>query len=135
MTYAALALATGLAFRSLWGMKHGRLVGEVTDAGSEALHDVDWYQGIVYRVVTGLLWASVLGIAWSLPVAAVGYWLVDQAVWQVSLNRAAGNGFLSGEQPTTETGPWTSRKVFRNRRRILQAALGLSLLFIALFAL
>ena len=135
MTYAAAALATGLAFRALWGAKHGRLVGEMTDAGSEALHDVDWYQGIVYRALTGLLWASVIGIAWSLPLAAVGYWLLDQAVWQVSLNRASGNGFLSGEQPTTETGPWISQKVFRNKGRILQASIGLGLLFIALFAL
>ena len=135
MTYAEAVLTVGLVLRALWGMKHGRLVGEMTDAGRQALHDVDWYQGIVYRVVTGLLWASVLGIAWSLPLAAVGYWLLDQAVWQVSLNRAAGNGFIAGEQPTTDTGPWTSQKLFRNRGRILQASIGLSLLLIALFAL
>ena len=69
-------------------------------------------------------------------IAWLGLETLLQAGWQVTLNRYAGNGYLGGEQKTAQFElfgyVWSAPKVFRNRRRPIQAALGLSLMIIGI---
>jgi hypothetical protein len=113
------------------GIEHG--LHWNNDSSPIKFHDADLIQTWAIRAMYGVVLYLFFPLSISLALLYIGILMVDQAVWQIFLNRFAGNGFFSGELDEAKFSWWpTSNKVFANRGRIVQIVIGLTLILITL---
>lgn len=97
-------------------------------------HDADLYQTWASRGAYLVILYTIVGLQWTLAPIFIGLCMVDQAVWQIFLNKFAGNGWFSGELDNAEFTWWpTSGKLFANELRICQIFIGLGLVITGIF--
>jgi hypothetical protein len=134
MIYLPYAIvASVFAARLADGREHGLHWASLpsVDTGRD-YHAADWVETWALRAIYAAAWAAIAGWTWMLAPILLGWYLADQALWQMVLNASANNTPFGGEQRTATfaIGPvsWTTPKLFRNERRLVQLALG-ALLF------
>ena len=91
----------------------------------DTFHQADLVQTFMVRGLYAYSLVALLGAGWGTLVALIGVSMVDQSVWQMFLNWFAAGHPLRGELDDASFLLWpTSKKVFRNRARLLQFVIG-----------
>lgn len=126
----ALFLTLLFAVRVADGIEHGLHWNQ--DSAPISFHDADLVQTWAIRALYAVGLYMYFQLSFTLAIVLVGVFMVDQAVWQIFLNRFAGNGWFSGELEEAEFSWWpTSKKLFANRGRIAQIIIGLIVILTA----
>lgn len=135
MIYLLLVLT--FVVRIFDGVEHGlHWYSSPRRNNGEDFHTADLLQTWAVRGIYLTCLYLLVGLSWSLIPLFLGVTLIDQAVWQMFLNKYAGNGWLSGELDEAEFTWWpTSGKTFANEMRVIQVLLGIALLLLGLFTI
>jgi len=124
-------LGLTLLVRIFDGIEHGIYWNR--DSENTDLHDADLWQTWLVRGLYGFILYLFYPLSFSLVILYAGILMLDQAIWQIFLNKFAGNGWFSGELDEAEFSWWpTSGKTFANRGRIVQILIGLILILAVL---
>lgn len=116
-----------LLVRVFDGIEHGlHWNSKPSKDNGELFHTADLLQTWVIRGIYLTILYLLIGFSWSIIPFIIGISMIDQSIWQVFLNKFAGNGWFSGELNTAEFSWWpTSGKMFANELRISQFCIGL----------
>lgn len=124
-------LGLTLLVRVFDGIEHG--LHWNNDSAPIKFHDADLIQTWAVRALYGFALYLYFPLSFSLVILYAGILMLDQAIWQIFLNKFAGNGWFSGELDEAEFSWWpTSGKTFANRGRIVQILIGLILILAVL---
>lgn len=116
-------LGLTLLVRVFDGIEHG--LHWNNDSAPIKFHDADLVQTWAVRAIYGFVLYLYFPLSISLGLLYIGILMVDQGLWQIFLNRFAGNGWFSGELDEAEFSWWpTSEKFFANKGRIIQIFIG-----------
>jgi len=124
-------LGLTLLVRIFDGIEHGLHWNK--DSALIKFHDADLFQTWFIRGLYGFALYLYYPLSISLGFLYIGILMLDQAIWQIFLNKFSGNGWFSGELDEAEFSWWpTSDKVFANKGRIVQILIGLTLILVVL---
>lgn len=91
-----------------------------------AFHQADLFQTWMLRLIYAIAVVQIFGYGVGPAFLLAGLWTADQSIWQMALNRFANGHALKGELEKAEFLWWPdSPKYFRNKRRLLQLAIGI----------
>lgn len=135
MLYALLTLT--FATRILDGISHGlHWYSRPRRDTGEIYHTVDLFQTFAFRALYFFILYGQFKLSISFAILWLGIVTIDQAVWQMFLNKFSGNGFLSGELDSAGFSvfgyKFESNKTFRNKGRIIQLIGGVCLVILAI---
>jgi hypothetical protein len=95
-------------------------------------HTADLLETWALRGAYAALLVQMMGPVPAAALLSAGVCTADQALWQMMLNTFSGNGPLSGELKTARFDLFAREietpKLFRNRRRLIQLALGVAMI-------
>lgn len=136
MIIGLLLLALTFIVRIFDGIEHGlHWASRPRKDTGDWFHTADLWQTFAVRGIYILNLPLIFGLSQPLILAilATGIVMLDQAVWQIFLNKFAGNSWFGGELDEASFEWWpTSDKLFANKGRIVQILIGLALILLGL---